>query len=195
MKYVNRFLKRYCAEELVSLFSCTNNPMKEISESMAPYVHLSEILYKDNEKFEDYINFHIGDGHTCRTGALFSYMSKSTNYSIDPKINEKYMEEWENRWEPQRFFWIKNTWEDALKPYAEKVCVVLVHSHVSTMDVLNNTPNWKYCYVNPCCHKNKQVLSIQQLKSHNIEVVLSGYDNNILSPENQIYVYKNDENI
>ena len=82
MKYVNAVLKKYCNEELSTLFAKTNNPAKEISESYAAYKWISETMESDGNTLDGYTNLHIGDGSTCRTGALFTFMSKSRNIKI-----------------------------------------------------------------------------------------------------------------
>jgi hypothetical protein len=54
-------------------------------------------------------------------------------------------------------------------------------------------PEWKYAYVNPCCMKDKQLLTVQQCRENDISVEVAGADKYIMSPENMVYIYKNNK--
>jgi hypothetical protein len=205
MKYANSLLKRNCYEELSTLFGHTANPIKEITESYGAFHHVANAVYKDGLKLDDFFNLHIGDGSTARTGALFTFMGKSVNVSIDPQTNLKFMNNWMERYDVVDFNAYKSTWQDYEKNmsamdswYAmgtqkkKHLAIVLVHSHVHTMEVMKAFPNWKYVYTNPCCMPNHQLLSTQQLEQNNISIVTCGHDVQILSPQNQVVVYRND---
>lgn len=209
MKYVNSLLKGDCSSDLMPLFTHCNNPVKEITESIAAFKHMSKALSEHDIEFKDTFNLHIGDGSTCRTGVLFSFMSPSVNVSIDPNINEKIMLKWAEQYQPQRFYYSKSKYEDkttwnTVRQAFEKefygkqnpssvLNVVLVHSHVSTSEVLTCCKNWLFCYVNPCCEKNKQLLTLKQIEDNDIDVVMAATDLNIMSPEDYVIVYKNNK--
>lgn len=64
---------------------------------------------------------------------------------------------------------------------------------MSTIEVMKEFSDWKYCYVNPCCKPATQILSTQQMEANNISVVSAGRDVQILSAQNMVYVYRNDK--
>lgn len=208
MKYVNSLLKRNCAEELITLFGHTANPVKEITESYGALHHVKDALNKDSMRMDDFMFLHVGDGSTARTGATFTFMSKSANVSIDPATNMEFMVDWFGRWDVEGFDAYKCMWEDYIKlkegihpsdfEMDRKTCgkkhlgIVLVHSHVSTIDLFRAFPKVSYIYVNPCCMPDKQILTVQQMKENNISVVTAGKDVQILSAQNMVYVYRND---
>lgn len=193
MSYINSVLSRNCYEELSTLFTKCNNPSKEISESYGAFHHITRTMDKDNMRMEDFLNLHIGDGSTARTGALFTFMSKSENVSIDPLTNFEFMEKWKQRYCVRKFEAIKSTWQKNFVVTDKKINIVLVHSHVNTFDIMAAYPNWYYAYVNPCCQKGKQILTIKQIEKHNISVVIAGDDLKITSPQRQVFVYRNNK--
>jgi len=201
MHYVNSVLKRYCYEELSVLFAKTNNPMKEISESYAAYHHLRNATERDNILIDDCYNLHIGDGSTARTGAMFTFLSKSKNISIDPNTNLDVLNRWKEKHNVQNFQFYKNIWQDKVEDIASDIVesrkkylnLVLVHSHVRTIDLMNTFPTWRYCYCNPCCNPNDQVLTTQQIEKLGISVITCGKDSYILSEKKDVVVYKNDK--
>lgn len=193
MSYINSVLSRNCYEELSTLFTKTNNPSKEISESYGAFHHITRAMDKDNMRMEYFLNLHIGDGSTARTGALFTFMSKSINISIDPLTNLVFMEDWIKRYNVRNFDAIKDTWQNHIIETSKKINLVLVHSHVNTFDIMVAYPNWYYTYVNPCCMKDKQILTIKQLEKNDISVVIAGEDLKITSPQRQVFVYRNNK--
>lgn len=193
MSYINSVLSRNCYEELSTLFAKTNNPSKEISESYGAFHHIIKAMDKDGMRMEDFLNLHIGDGSTARTGALFTFMSKSKNISIDPLTNFIFMVQWKQRYRVRNFNAIKSTWQKHIIKTDRKINLVLVHSHVNTFDIMIAYPDWHYTYVNPCCMKNKQILTTKQLEKNSISIVIAGDDPKITSPQRQVYVYRNDK--
>jgi len=209
MKYVNSVLKRFCYEELSALFAKTNNPAKELTESYGALHHMRMATEKDGLRLDDFFNVHIGDGSTGRTGAMFTFMNKSANVSVDPQTNIEFMQKWVVRHQVGNFNAYSCNWQDYVSPTKSDLAfnfetdwkkynrqhlgIVLVHSHVNTMDVMKAFPLWKYCYTNPCCKKDTQLLSTQQIEDNNIDVVISGYDRQILSEQNFITVYRNNK--
>lgn len=199
MSYVNSMLKRHCYSDISPLFSKTNAPMKEVSESYGALHHMKNATSTDNLMMDDFLFLHIGDGSTARTGGMFTFMSKSANISIDPQTNLDYLSEWVEKFKVENFDVHKSTWQDYIPFYKDDklsygkkhLGIVLVHSHVRTIDVMNAFPEWKYIYVNPCCHPNEQFLSTKQIENNDIDVVIAGNDNNILSERKFIIVYKN----
>jgi hypothetical protein len=201
MKYVNAVLGRNCYEELAPLFAKTNNPSKEISESYGAFHHMRNSLAKDNLKLDDFFFLHIGDGSTGRTGALFTFMSKSANISIDPATNKDFMARWRFQFKVKNYEAVKSTWQkyrpnfilDKVSYNKPNLGIVLVHSHVRTIDIMNAFQDWKYIYVNKCCDPANQLLTTQQMEKLNIGVCISGSDNMILSQEKDVIVYRNNK--
>jgi len=187
MKYVRKLLRMQCYSQLHYLFyQSGKKTTKEISESYAAYFHMrsNDIIV------DDYTNVHIGDGHTCRTGALFSFVSKSKNISIDPNINKDKMALWKRREKPQNFKWYKNLFQDVKLELEEPYNFVCVHAHVGLIDIDKKHPNWSYMYSNPCCMPLKQTFPTEYMYKNNIVCIFAGYDNNIESERNMVYLYK-----
>ncbi|MDD5358303.1 MAG: hypothetical protein PHX80_04100 [Candidatus Nanoarchaeia archaeon] len=193
MSYINELLKKDCFPQLHPLFVKSNNPEKEISESMAALKHLSSFV----KIIDETMNFHIGDGRYCRTAALFTFLTKSWNTSIDPIINVARVTVWENEEKVNDHFDIfagkfqDYEWEDREKP-CNLVCV---HSHIVLKDLIKHFPHWRYLYTNPCCNPRQQIFDIQTLKQNNISVLLAGADNKILSEKNEVYLYRNNNEV
>ena len=193
MSYINSVLNRNCYEELSTLFAKTGNPSKEISESYGAFHHITRAMDKDGMRMEDFLNLHIGDGSTARTGALFTFMSKSKNVSIDPLTNFIFMVKWKQRYRVRNFNAIKGIWQNSIVKTNKKINIVLVHSHVNTFDIMSAYPDWHYAYVNPCCMKDKQILTVKQIEKNDISIVIAGEDLKITSPQRQVFVYRNDK--
>lgn len=209
MKYVNSVLGRFCYEELSTLFAKCNNPAKEITESYGALHHMRRASEKDGLKLDDFFNIHIGDGSTARTGAMFTFMNKSANVSVDPQTNIDFVSKWSDRYNVENFNSYRCTWQDYtsfpegkyisnfgedLKRYDKPhLGIVLVHSHVKTIDVMRAFPLWKYVYVNKCCKPKQQILTTQQMEENDISAVVSGHDVQILSEQNFVVVYRNNK--
>lgn len=196
--YVSRMLKKNCYSELHELFVETANPAKEITESYAAYENLLSVI--GWEEFNKFVFLHIGDGSRCTTGTLFSFMSGSTNFSIDPKINREALDNFMKNHEVRRFDRFIMKWEEYKEKYSNlrkdlHLGLIMVHSHVNVKEIMRSFPKWEYVYVNPCCFPEKQTLSIQEQKSMNVNCVLSGKDNYIMSMKNEVFIYKNMNNL
>lgn len=187
--YLQQYLKRKSSSDVQPLFYNSNNPIKEITESMGAF----KTMYPQFIGYDDpIVNLHIGDGSHCRTAGLFAFNTNSTNWAIDPNINLKHMREWIRQHNVQRLEYFSTKWEDVIPAIYDQVCnLIFVHAHVILVDILKRVQNWKYIYINPCCMKNEQTLTIQYQREHNIETVLYGVDANILSEKNEVIVYKN----
>lgn len=197
MQYVKSVLKKACYSELHDLFVNTTNPFKEITESYGAFTNLSSVMGWHN--FNNSVFYHIGDGAHCCTGALFSFMSKSANWSIDPKVNIPHVVQWKEKYNVQRFDFLADYFEGVVFAQMLKTesryNLVMVHSHVDAREVIKRFPNWDYIYVNPCCDFKHQTLDVDYQKKNNISTVLAGRDNQILSEKNEIYIYRNNKKV
>jgi hypothetical protein len=173
--------------QLHELFVRANNPLKEMTESMSPYM-----LMEDYTK-QVRVNLHIGDGRYCRTGALFTLLTKTINFSIDPNINKEAMNKWIDDYDIHGFdFFDKRFEEIADQDFSVNgYNIVCVHAHVDVRKVIKKFPHWKYLYTTPCCYDTKQRFNVDFLQENNIQCVLAGADNNIMSNKNNVYIYKN----
>ena len=188
MKYVNQFLQLNCAEELVTLFGTYNNAIKEISESVAAWVHCVQL--NDFKNVEN--NLHIGDGSRCSTAALFAFMHKSTNISIDPYINMKIVNKFINKFNVKGLLTSCSKYQDIKLDDAIQGLynIILVHSHVNIYEISKHFPDWKYMYINPCCMREHQIFDFKYMKKNNIKCLKFGKDKNILSPMNEVIIYE-----
>lgn len=194
MKYINSYLSKVASADLQPLVCQSNNPMKEISESMGALKNLLPFIENKTENF-----LCIGDGSLGITGAMLSFFTKGSAFVIDPLVNMTKVTSWGKDKNVHRLYYFKSTYQDfvkdKLKDYllsSERYSIILVHSHVNTADIMRLFPNWNYCYVNPCCKPDTQKLTIEFQKQNNISTVLSGIDTNILSEKNEVFVYKNE---
>ena len=185
--YVKDYLKLNCSGQLQELFSKSHNPFKEITESMSAWVNMKEFI---NPKDENWNYVFIGDGSLCLTGALYSFLSKSKSYSIDPLINKERITDWVNMEKVKNFNWYKEKYQE-FKNASISCDLILVHAHVNLKEVIQYFPNWRYLYTNPCCNIYDQTFSLQFQEENNITCMKSGFDNNIISSKNLIFVYYN----
>lgn len=189
MHYVKRMLKYNCYADLHPLFTMAHRPDKEITESYAAYYHMSKVVNLDGKT-----NLHIGDGISCRTGALFTFLSKSKNISIDPMIQSEEMDKWVKNKKVKNFSYYPQKWQDYILNYHNKdekdYNITLVHSHVNIYDIDKNFPNWKFLYANPCCIFHEQVFHVRYMYENNIRCVMAGIDRDILSDKNQFFLYE-----
>jgi len=87
-RYINEFVKLKCAPDLLAWGVFPN--AKEITESMAMYHAVKN--YVPFDLHDEEINLVVvGDGKSPRTAALFAVMTKWTCYSVDPKMDEKWL--------------------------------------------------------------------------------------------------------
>lgn len=185
--YIDAIMRKNCFEELRELFMHAAAPAKEFTESYAALHHLRPSLKRFDPQTT--MILHIGDGAHCRTGAVFAFMTKFINISIDPQINEKRMAEWCDKFKVRNLWWSKKRIEDfPLETYFALLApriVTFVHAHVQTDQVLARVPNWKAAYVNICCHPKEQ--------RSRLPAVAEGYDWAILSPEREYQVLLNQQ--
>lgn len=175
--YIDAIMRKNCFVELHELFILANGPAKEFTESYAALYHLRKSLVR----IPEILTLHIGDGAHCRTGALFAFMTRTRNLSIDPAVNQVVVDAWREKYGVQRLDYKKIRIEEFPLEEIEEPCLVtFVHAHVNTDQVLKRIPNWKAAYINVCCHPKEQLA--------NNNIMDSGYDWAILSPERQYQV-------
>lgn len=192
--FVRGLLKKECYGQVHPLFCRACSPAKEITESFAAFHHLYDVI-EDMTKLQTF--FHIGDGAYCRTGALFTFLlgleSKSIHVSVDPAIKYDFMTEWIKDNKVKNFFFHADKWQDIdLSFYPPPYTFVLVHAHVNLESIAEKYP-FDFIYTNPCCHYNKQVLSINYIEKNRIGVVKAGNDLRNLSEKNFFIIYKGGE--
>lgn len=193
MKYLNSFLEKKCAGDLLYLFHQSKNPAKEISESYGAYRNMKEFI---NVNDLSAANICIGDGSLCMTGVLLSFLTKNFNICIDPLINKIKMDDFVEKKNVKRFMTIKSKFQDVninLKEdfFIDSYNIICVHAHVNIEEVVKKFPNWNYLYTNPCCKRDKQTFSLKFQRENNIVPVLAGVDHEILSDKNEVIIYKN----
>lgn len=185
MHYLKKYLQRVSSVDLQPLFFNSNNPVKEVSESWAAF----ECFCRYEDPAKPSFNVHIGDGRYCRTGALFTFNSKSYNLSIDPIINEEYMTNWIEDRSVKRFNYSKKRIQDH-HVIPGKANIFMVHSHANLKDVLEKVPNWNLLYINPCCMRDQQLLDMKYIDANNIQTLFFGVDRDLLSDKNEVIVYR-----
>lgn len=193
MKYLNSYLSKQCSADLQPLFCQSRNPAKEISESWGAYENMKPFTDVQSKCIANLI---IGDGSLSMTGAIFCFMSNNWSVCIDPLLNKDRVYRWRDHKNVQRFVSLKEKFQDTDKDFFEKLDfnyynIILIHSHVNVKEVVEKFPNWNYLYTNPCCKRDTQTFSLSTQKERNISVVVSGRDENILSPKNEVIVYQN----
>lgn len=182
-KYVDRVLRSSSFEELRELFINAESPAKEISESYAAFSNLKKVC-----NVSDGTWLHIGDGGWARTAAIFSFFSKSMNYSIDPALSLR-IKYWIKQWNVLRLLALKMRYEELeIKLPTYNICCV--HAHVDLSEVDQHFPNWTYLYSNPCCMPSKQMFSKEYLRDNNIALIVQRTDLGILSEKREVYIYK-----
>lgn len=187
--YVREYLRKECSSDLQYLVSTLNNPAKEISESMAAVNHLCKFINPKGNM--NYVV--IGDGSRCLTGAFLAYLTKGNVWSIDPAINQQIVQDWMSTFNVLRFKPIPKRVQNIQIKNGDKnpVTIVLVHAHVSTYEVIQKFPNWRFIYVNPCCYQETQLLDIEHQNKYGIQCVYAGIDENIASDKSQVLIYHN----
>jgi len=186
--YINWMLKRSCYEELNELFRDCDSPAKEISESYSAFHQLKKICRLDQLNW-----LHIGDGSRARTAALFTFLTKSSNVSIDPNIRNDIITDWITKWGVKNFYIRQNKFEDISLPDLnndKEYAITCVHAHVNLEEVDKKFPNWKYLYTSICCYPSKQKFSKEYMKENNIIQIVNKLDMNILSERREFVIYK-----
>jgi hypothetical protein len=187
--YVNSVLSANCAPEILSIAKYSHNMVKELSESYA-------VIYNMRSFIGNGEVICIGDGALCLTGAMFVLFSKNDVVSIDPVINAIKVKNWVIDNNISRFRGYKGKYQDVYRSHiaydiSQTKTIICVHAHVTLTDVIKYYPDWDYLYSNPCCFPDKQTFSQQFMEEHNIELILHKVDKSILSPRNEVFVYKN----
>lgn len=190
--YIDWLLKRNCFEELRELFTDCDAPAKEISESYSAYHQLKKICNIFNLNW-----LHIGDGSRARTGALFTFLTKSDNISIDPNIRLDILQTWNEKWNVIGLDFWNCKFEDFdieyLKSFfdnSKKYSITCVHAHVDLEEVDKKFPNWKYLYTSVCCYPSKQKFSKEYMKDNNIIEIVNKLDMGIISERREFAIYK-----
>ena len=193
-KYLDKVLSRHSYEELMWLFCKAGSPSKEITESYAALSNLKKVC-----QVSDYSWLHIGDGGYARTGAIFAFMTKSINISIDPDLNMEYMTNWKVKHNVKKLGLAKCKFQDLYnhneyttarnRPHG----IVCVHAHVNLEEIDRHFPNWKYLYTNPCCKPNVQRFNEKYLNENNIEILIHRDDWGIFSQYREVIIYKKNE--
>jgi hypothetical protein len=181
-KYLDAVMKLRCFPALIDLFRQNQHPAKELTESFSAFHHLRE--YAESE----IPVVHVGDGAHCRTGAMFGFLTKSPNISIDPVVVEHKVNEWIDKWDVKRVAYRKIRIEefelDVFKRVTDKVILTFVHSHVNSKEVIQMFESQGIevvaAYVSACCEPDRQLTLDVPVQT----------DWNILSAERQIQVYK-----
>jgi hypothetical protein len=188
--YVKEYLKKNCSGQLQELFSQSNNPYKEIAESMAAFSHLHDFI-DITDKNNTFIC--VGDGSLCLTGALLAFLTKGLSISIDPKINNEKVSSWIKKESVQRLHCYKMKYQD-YPVWSEKYDLVLVHAHVNLEELVQHFPDWRYLYTCPCCNPVDQTFSLKFQKNNDISTVLAGRDTEMITPKNDVFIYRNNRN-
>jgi len=190
--YVNSVLSARCAPEIISLAKNSHNMVKELSESYAAVYNMHSFMNKEEVVC-------IGDGALCLTGAMFALFSQNDVVSIDPAINADRVKDWVIDNNISRFRGYKGKYQDVYRSHiafdvSKTKTIVCVHAHVTLTDVIKYYPDWDYLYSNPCCFPDKQTFNEEFMKEHNIKLILHKVDESILSPHNEVFIYKNNNN-
>jgi hypothetical protein len=183
-RYVDRILRSNSFEVLRHIFMNADSPCKEISESVAAFHNLKRFTQITGKDW-----LHIGDGGWCRTAAIFTMYSKSTNTSVDPMLNLEKIGAWIQKYNITGLTPIKSKFEEItmdLSPYN----ITCVHAHVDLRDVDKLFPNWTYLYSNPCCYPSTQSFPDDYMEKHGIICLKDDIDLGILSERRRVLVYK-----
>jgi hypothetical protein len=178
MTYLREIMRSDSFDAIWPLFKLAADPPKELTESYAAMHHLRQW-----RNVPGLTVLHVGDGAHARTGALFAFMTKHTNISIDPVTNEGVVTSWTAKHDVHRFGWERCRIEDfPLEQFAisgYKVLVTFVHAHVDVDAVLARLgSSWIAAYTNACCEPKKQLGSVGRVRE----------DWAILSPERRYKV-------
>jgi hypothetical protein len=191
-RYVREYLKKNCSGQLQELFSQSNNPYKEIAESMAAFENMREFIDIKDEK---HTYLCIGDGSLCLTGALFAFYTHSFVISIDPKINIEKVVNWMGHEKVKRLIAYKAKFQETERypklDLSGGYDIILVHAHVNLEEVMEYFPDWGYLYSNPCCNPLEQTFSLQFQKKNGISAVKAGRDIEMITPKNDVFIYRN----
>ncbi|SNW62153.1 Hypothetical protein ORPV_249 [Orpheovirus IHUMI-LCC2] len=167
-------------------------PSKELSESASVYRHIANLFcrklgteyYNTLSKDPNVLCLVVADGVNPKTGHIFAGMTAWKVSSIDPIMNDKWIENPRH----SNLTCIKSLVEDVDFSYIKDhsmVIVVAVHSHANTNELWNRliTYNKPLIYLSvPCCtgfvHKVNDVVPILDIN-----------DDTILSDKNNVVVW------
>lgn len=106
LTYLKQIMRSDSFDALWPLFKMANDPCKEFTESYAAMHHLRAW------QRTPITVLHIGDGAHARTAALFSFMTKHWNVSIDPVADEAIIGNWSRQYAVERLAWFRGRVED-----------------------------------------------------------------------------------
>jgi hypothetical protein len=175
--------------ELQHLVSTLNNPVKEVSKSMAAVINLRKFIHPGGRM--NYVV--IGDGSRCLPGAFLAFFTKGNVWSIDPAIKQPLIQDWMATHNVSRFKPVPKRIQDVQITGLDNnpVTLVLIHTHVSIHQTVDKFPNWRFIYVNPCRRlETRSVHTIYQ-DIPGIQCVFARMDKNIASDENSVFIYHN----
>lgn len=191
--YVDKMLRADCFEELWPRFRNAQSPVKEISESYAAFSTMKRYCEVSEHDW-----LHIGDGSYTRTASVFSFFSKSANWSIDPKLNVEKFENWVERYKVKRLFAYEYKFEEVglgswYGVKREKpTSITAVHAcGISLEEIDKHYPNWTFLYSNICCKPSEQTFSKEYMEANGIEELDKFEDFGILSSKRKVVIYKN----
>ncbi len=209
-KYINWYISLNSSAEMQELRLFPN--VKEVQETLSIYYNifdkislLDTNIKRDNNRIA---TFSFGDGVSPRLAGFLSFMTKWTNYSIDPLMREE-----EYNGKIQRCFCYKDKAEsfvqnlstygfvgteirknllifEYLKNNYDYIFLLFPHSHVPNLNIIYNFfRNYKVWIVNmPCCYQAQgQHLPFKEW--------ISLKDENINSDKNILHIYNNYLNI
>ena len=156
LTYLKQIMRSDSFDALWPLFKMANDPCKEFTESYAAMHHLRAW------QRTPITVLHIGDGAHARTAALFSFMTKHWNVSIDPVADEAIIGNWSRQYAVERLAWFRGRVEDyPLEQWGasgRRVLVTFVHAHVDVDAVLRRLGgSWVAAYTNACCEPGRQL--------------------------------------
>jgi hypothetical protein len=177
-KYINFSLKKLPLLIRDQLFPNS----KEITESVAAYMAIKKL---DSIKLNspNVVVYVIGDGHTPRTATTIASSSNFTVHSIDPLLKNKKFKHCEKKKWFKRLQIHKIKSEDftSIEKNCELSIVVAVHSHAPFEEFWSKIPDPKVGIAIPCCFKH-------EIKNN--QPVLKYHDEFILSPKNEVIIWK-----
>lgn len=183
--YLDRLMRRESFEALWPLFARATRPAKEMTESYSALCHLRPFLPKSGACRV----IHVGDGAHARTAALFALKTQADNISVDPVLNLKLVQAWQQRFDIRRLELRKASVldvADELNALPEaKVLVTFVHAHVQIDTVLARL-RWHAAFTLACCVPGHQL-------THEHVPVAAGSDMHVLSSGRQFQVLVNDD--
>lgn len=174
--YVRALMRADCFPALLPLFNLAHDPVKEISESYAAFDKLRPW------QGELSTVVHVGDGAHCRTAALFAFMTKHSNVSVDPAIQMEKVSTWMLDHSVRGLLLAKSKIEEfPIEELAGPLLLTFVHAHVDTDEVLARVEGkWHAAYVSACCEPHRQL--------SRGKVIDEGEDWAILSPQRRFQV-------